>query len=175
MSSQQPTAKKPVRARGVIVDRENGRFLAVVNESVVPGSPTVMLPGGDSEGSDLLALSRDLGSSLGLKVELGPENTRFLMNRTYVSGSGPLQESVCANFYAISSDGSVPRNMLPESVSSVRWMTLDELSHHLNEDGWRIQLGGIEAIEAALGQKMQVTEEKTPVTESAAPRRALPY
>lgn len=176
-----PQIVKSARVRGVVVDKSNGRFLAILNDRVVPGSLTVLLPGGDVTAgeSDLSVLARDLEDSLGMNDELGAGNCRFLMNRNYESSvPGGACETVRVNFYAVVSDGAVPRNLHPESIVSIGWMTIEELTARVNSEGWKLQLGAAEAIRAALGSTAsteQPAAPKTPVAESAVPLRVLPY
>ena len=143
-----------VRVRGVIINPESRQFLAMVNNRVTPGSMTVMLPGGAVEQGEgeLSALARQIRDELGITVQLGPDNCRFLLSRTYEFPEAQGTTSCRLNFYAVVSDGAVPRNMTPDSVLSVSWMSLSDLHRYLALDsgGWKIQLGALDAVEAAL-------------------------
>lgn len=143
-----------VRVRGVIINPASRQFLAMVNSRVTPGSMTVMLPGGVVEQGEgeLSALARQIRDELGITVQLGPDNCRFLLSRTYEFPEAQGTTSCRLNFYAVVSDGAVPRNMTPDSVLSVSWMSLSDLHRYLALDsgGWKIQLGALDAVEAAL-------------------------
>ena len=143
-----------VRVRGVIINPASRQFLAMVNSRVTPGSMTVMLPGGAVEQGEgeLSALARQIRDELGITVQLGPDNCRFLLSRTYEFPEAQGTTSCRLNFYAVVSDGAVPRNMTPDSVLSVSWMSLSDLHRYLALDsgGWKIQLGALDAVEAAL-------------------------
>lgn len=143
-----------VRVRGVIINPASRQFLAMVNNRVTPGSMTVMLPGGAVEQGEgeLSALARQIRDELGITVQLGPDNCRFLLSRTYEFPEAQGTTSCRLNFYAVVSDGAVPRNMTPDSILSVSWMTLSDLHRYLALDsgGWKIQLGALDAVEAAL-------------------------
>ena len=143
-----------VRVRGVIINPASRQFLAMVNNRVTPGSMTVMLPGGAVEQGEgeLSALARQIRDELGITVQLGPDNCRFLLSRTYEFPEAQGTTSCRLNFYAVVSDGAVPRNMTPDSILSVSWMSLSDLHRYLALDsgGWKIQLGALDAVEAAL-------------------------
>ena len=143
-----------VRVRGVIINPASRQFLAMVNSRVTPGSMTVMLPGGAVEQGEgeLSALARQIRDELGITVQLGPDNCRFLLSRTYEFLEAQGTTSCRLNFYVVVSDGAVPRNMTPDSVLSVSWMSLSDLHRYLALDsgGWKIQLGALDAVEAAL-------------------------
>jgi 8-oxo-dGTP pyrophosphatase MutT (NUDIX family) len=143
-----------VRVRGVIINPASRQFLAMVNNRVTPGSMTVMLPGGAVEQGEgeLSALARQIRDELGITVQLGPDNCRFLLSRTYEFPEAQGTTSCRLNFYAVVSDDAVPRNMTPDSILSVSWMSLSDLHRYLALDngGWKIQLGALDAVEAAL-------------------------
>lgn len=143
-----------VRVRGVIINPASRQFLAMVNNRVTPGSLTVMLPGGGVEQGEgeLSALSREIREELGITMQLGPDNCRFLLSRTFEFPDAQGTTSCRLNFYAVISDGAVPRNMEPDSILSVTWMSLSDLHRYLALDtgGWKIQLGALDAVEAAL-------------------------
>ena len=143
-----------VRVRGVIINPASRQFLAMVNNRVTPGSMTVMLPGGAVEQGEgeLSALARQIRDELGITVQLGPDNCRFLLSRTYEFPEAQGTTSCRLNFYAVVSDGAVPRNMTPDSILSVSWMSLSDLHRYLALDsgGWKIQLGALDAVEAVL-------------------------
>ena len=143
-----------VRVRGVIINPASRQFLAMVNSRATPGSMTVMLPGGAVEQGEgeLSALARQIRDELGITVQLGPDNCRFLLSRTYEFPEAQGTTSCRLNFYAVVSDGAVPRNMTPDSILSVSWMSLSDLHRYLALDsgGWKIQLGALDAVEAAL-------------------------
>jgi hypothetical protein len=141
------------RVRAVITNNA-GQFLAVVNNRVTLGCLTIMLPGGEigPGESELTALARYVRDEVGMTVELSAANCRFLNSRTYEFGASDSKECVRINSFSVDSDCGVPRNMQPESVLSVSWMTLADVKRYLELDGsnWRIQLGALDAIETAL-------------------------
>ena len=147
------TTVQSARYVRAIITCKSGQFLAQVNNRVVLGSLTIMVPGcqvapGESE---LTALARALRDEVGITLQLDACNCRFLANRTYEFGEGHQKEAASINFYEIEADGSVPRNM-SDSVLSVSWLSLGDVRRYLDLDGgnWKIALGVLDAVEAAL-------------------------
>ncbi len=178
------------RVRAIIVNGA-GQFVAQVNNRVSLGNMTVMLPGGDirqGEG-ELTALARHVRDEVGITMQLDPSNCRFLASRTYeFDGDGCGKQVARVNFYAIDSDGAVPRNMDPESVVSLSWMSLADLKRYvdLGSGNWKVMLGAMEAIEMALDPSKAKAVEggreiahqdggKAPSDEGASRPSRLPY
>ena len=156
LAQGQAPAVTPVarRVRAVITNGA-GQFLALVNNRVTFGSMTIMLPGGEVQQgeSELTAMARYIRDEVGMTVELSASNCRFLNSRTYeFKGNEGSKDAVRINFFAVDADCGVPRNMQPDSVISVSWMSLADVRRYLELDGgnWKIQLGALDAIEAAL-------------------------
>lgn len=163
-----PLRTASVHVRGIIVNPVSNQFLALVNNRVAAGSMTVMLPGGVvSPGDDeLTVLTKALRDELGLTVQLQPSNCRFVLSRTYSFEPHPdgSENTARLDFFTIDDGALVPRNMQPDSVLSVTWMSLLDLHRYieLDHDGWKIQLGALDAIESALEPaKAKVVEGRT--------------
>lgn len=143
------------RVRAVIADAVRKRVLVQVNNRAEFGCLTIMLPGGGNDGEgDLTALAREIYTELGVTVQLTPANCKFIQSRAYefpAAPDGSIDKAVL-NFYGVDIGGAVPRNMEPDSVLSLDWMTLTEIHRVLDLDSsnWRIQLGALDAIEAVL-------------------------
>ena len=144
------------RVRGVVVGPGGRSFLALVNNRVYPNMMTIMLPGGEPQPGEhpIKALGRYLHEQVGITAQLGTENTRFLLSRTYSYGTpqDQLDELVEVLFFRVVLDGPVPRNMEPDSVLSLTWMTLTEAERLVADgnNGWAIQAGAMDALEAVL-------------------------
>jgi hypothetical protein len=174
MSDQRSAVPNGRRVRGVVVDVRRRAFLGIVNNRVAPGRQTIMLPGGlvgDAE-SPFAALERHMRDELGVTPTLDSTNTRFLLSRSYEfdsearAGADPRDAMTVGYidpasgrplsrgeifFYAIDIDGLVARNMRPEEVVSVSWMTLGDVERWMETDqNWRTQLGAVDAVRAAL-------------------------
>ena len=155
-----PNKAAEVRVRAVVIDpSRRNMFLAQANNRAAPGSIVLMLPGGqsnDGEG-ELTALARYLAEDVGISVELCPENTRFIMSRTYQSPDDGVPTRV--NFYCIEVANAVPRNMRADTVLSVSWLSLDDVHRYLELDGagWKIQLGALDAVETILDPERSKT------------------
>ena len=141
--------------RGLVIDPTSKRILCMVNNRVSIGALTIMFPGGGVERncSELSTLATQLNNDVGITAELSQTNTRFILSRTYEFKNDSGQNELArVNYYAITIDGVVPRNMLPESVISLSWLSLADIRRNLelDEPSWKIQLGGLDAIEAVL-------------------------
>ena len=153
-----------VRVRGIILDSVSKRFIAIVNNRISFGSMTVMFPGGDvvPGTGELSSLAGAIRDELGISMELSPTNSRFVLSRTYeTTDDNGNATRTRVNYYVITSDGAVPRNMMPESVISVSWLSLLDIRQNLKLENanWKIQMGGLAAIEAALDpSKAKITE-----------------
>lgn len=134
--------------RAVITCRD--QFLAQVNNRAVPGCLTIMLPGDSVDGgeSQLSVLARVLAEQLGITLTLGGGNCRLLGSRTYEFS---MAEVVRMNFFQVDIDGAVPRNQTPDSVLAVAWMTPAEVRRLIADEGWKVQLGALDALDLALG------------------------
>ena len=142
--------------RAVITCRD--QFLAQVNNRVTPGSLTVMLPGDSVNGgeSQLSVLTRVLAEQLGVTLTLGSGNCRLLGGRTYEFS---MAEVVRMNFFQIDIDGAVPRNQTPDNVLTVGWMTLVEVRRLIADEGWKVQLGALDALDLALGSAARESDD----------------
>jgi len=117
----------------------------------------IMLPGGEpAEGeAPVVALQRFLHEQVGITADLSPTNTRFLLSRTFSYGTPQSQfdDVVEVLFFRIVLDGPpVPMNMQPDSVVSLSWMSLSDVRRYVGDgnNGWGIQAGAMDALEAAL-------------------------
>ena len=144
----QETNHTTLCVRAIITCRD--QFLAQVNNRVTPGCLTVMLPGDTVEGGEpqLSVLKRVLAEQLGVTLTLSGSNCRLLGSRTYEFS---MAEVVRMNFFQVDIDGAVPRNQIPDSVLTVSWMKPAEVRRLIAADGWKVQLGALDALDLALG------------------------
>jgi hypothetical protein len=174
MPDQNPTIK---RVRAVLYDRTRRTFLAVVNNRVEPGCLTIMLPGGDlaQDEGQLDAIVRHVRDQVGVSFRATEGSCRFLLSRTYEFKDEVAQIS----FYLVEADGCVPRNQIPESAVSVSWMTLADATRLCKDENWKIQLGAMDALKAAFGDKTEQQSGAREVSrETPAPSSkpsSLPY
>jgi 8-oxo-dGTP pyrophosphatase MutT (NUDIX family) len=151
-----PPANRRVRA--VIRSPDRRRALVLLNNRVIPGQLTVLLPGGGIEEGETPyeALQREFAEELGCRVELGPNNCRLLFSTTVAFDPKPGDEGgdprVQLLFFLVDGFEGVPRNMEPESVVSVDWLQLEEVTRRVGADtsDWRIQIGALEALRRGL-------------------------
>jgi ADP-ribose pyrophosphatase YjhB (NUDIX family) len=153
----QPTQTPIRRVRAIVVGAGGRSFLAQVNNRVYPGQLTIMLPGGEPAAGEapLKALERFLQEQVGITAELKPENTRFILSRTYSYGTPQdhMDDVVDVLFFRIVLDGPpVPFNNDLESVISLSWMSLGDAQRFVadGKNGWQIQAGAMDALEAVL-------------------------
>jgi ADP-ribose pyrophosphatase YjhB (NUDIX family) len=143
------------RVRAIIRGSLPQSALVTINNKIIPGHPLILLPGGGLEEGEgpIQALRRELAEELGITAELTPDNTRFVMVRSYeFDGDGGAKKIVELGFYKVDLPGVVPRNMEPEKVIAVDFMTLGEIRRLTSGDdmNWRIQLGALDALTAVL-------------------------
>ena len=148
-----PTINRHVR--GFLYCSHSKRAALQVNNRVGFGTLVIMTPGGQVNPSrgDLVTLATSLRDEIGVSMDLAPSNTRFILSRTYVDNDQPVENVI--NFYAVQADGCVPRNMCPDSVLSVSWLSLEDIRRNLKLDNtnWRIQAGLMDALESVLDPK----------------------
>ncbi len=150
-------AAAPVRrVRAVVRGLYPQSALVIVDNRVVPGHPTIMLPSGAVEDGERPAdaLQRCLAEKVGIPVAVSGENTTFLMSRAFEFGGrdGTAPVVVEVGFFEVSAPGAVPRVMDPASTVSVEYMRLSDVERYLKDAGtdWRIQLGDLDALRAVL-------------------------
>jgi hypothetical protein len=147
--------KPCVKVKAIILGSHHSKVLSQINNRVCVGTQTIMMPGAEvQEGErELTALARGLRDEIGVTISLNQTNCRFILSRTYEfepnEDGTPYISRI--NFYVIDGSDIVPRNMLTDSVISLTWLTLTEIQRFLSlASNWKIQLGALDAIEAAM-------------------------